>query len=316
MPTRVILICSIVAAARLCFAQTTDQQIVDRFFPQRVLDDYTRNWPGETPDRQTAFVAADLDGAGQQNYLVAAYSAGNSDTLAAVRVLRKQGDSAVVVAEPDFPWQGREPEISSIDVDHSGRPQFLVAFAWGIHVGMAQTVLRWNGTGMEMVGPVRTESDGPVPGLTDGDFVDLDGDGVLEAVNPPGTSYERELLVSGKPYTVYKLSGGLYTQSDVIFDFFYGFFESDDIEFAVADPSQPHILTIVNGDGRAQGPVASAEIRLNGVLVAGPNRINQKMRTLRIPVRARAKSTLRVTVTRKGDSILYVGIGPENRPNR
>jgi hypothetical protein len=59
-------------------------------------------------------------------------------------------------------------------------------------------------------------------------------------------------------------------------------------------------MTVSNGDGRDRTAVSSAEIRLNGVLIAGPDRINQQTRTLRLPVTVLANNTLSVTVT--GDS--------------
>jgi hypothetical protein len=73
-------------------------------------------------------------------------------------------------------------------------------------------------------------------------------------------------------------------------------------------------MTLANGDGRAEMAVTGAEIRLNGVLIAGPDRINQQMRTLQIPVTVSAHNTLSVTVSGGASSALYVGIGPRHPP--
>jgi hypothetical protein len=81
----VLLIVPLAAQAQ----QLTDQQIVDQFFPQWLSDDSVQdfNGGGPAPTRFSAFVAADLDGTGNANYLAAAYSNG---TAGAVVIIQKQ----------------------------------------------------------------------------------------------------------------------------------------------------------------------------------------------------------------------------------
>ena len=301
-------------------AQTTDP--IDRWFPQEVLDDFQSDNPGDTPIRQTAFVAADLNGTGANEFLAVVYAVQGLDTMALVRVLHT-GKGSAVTALPDCDGcslVGGSPAISEIDVDGSGRPEFLVETTSGVHGHATEQVFRWNGTALESVGPFDVASDGkrdPVVG--DGEFVDLDGDGQLEMINPPDISNAiRAAGEEAHAYTVYKLAGGVYARSELIFDFFQSYnltmnkFPEDD--FAAADPGQAHIMTLANGDGRARTGVTGAEIRLNGVLIAGPDRINQQMRTLRIPVTVSAHNTLSVTVSGGASSSLYVGIGPQHPP--
>jgi hypothetical protein len=305
-------------------AQTKDQDPdpVNRFFPQEVLDDYQSNNPGDTPIRQTAFVAADLNGTGANEFLVVVYAVQGIDTMALVRVLHI-GNGSTVTALPDCDdcfLVGGSPDISQIDVDHSGRPEFLVETAAGVHENPIQQVFRWNGTALESVGPFYVSSDGtrqPIAG--ENRFVDLDGDGQLELINPPDVN--GDILAAGEEahaYTVYKLAGGVYARSDLIFDVFQDYDltmnKYPEEDFAAADPGQAHIMTLANGDGRAQMAVTGAEIRLNGFLIAGPDRINQQMRTLQIPVTVSAHNTLSVTVSGDAFSTLYVGIGPQHLP--
>ncbi|MGD0015509.1 MAG: hypothetical protein ABSD56_13980 [Bryobacteraceae bacterium] len=85
--------------AHPCLCEGTDDQaLVDQFFPQRLVDDFAAMWPDETPSKQSAFVAADLNGSGLPEFLIALYS---TNVSAAVRVLKKQGGSAVLVNEPN-----------------------------------------------------------------------------------------------------------------------------------------------------------------------------------------------------------------------
>jgi hypothetical protein len=299
--------------AHPCLCQGTDDQaLVDQFFPQRLVDDFKEMWPDETPSRQSAFLAADLNGSGIPEFLIAVYS---TNVSAAVRVLKKQGGSAVLVDEPKCNLHGLDPSISTIDLDHSGSPQFLVQLGAGQHGEQSQLVFKWNGTALKPFGPFVTEDDGTIfPVLFGGEFLDLDGDGILEAVSPLRTS--PAALRAGEPQThiVYKLVGGAYSESDLIFDFFFGFVGSEEFTFAVADPKFPHIMTIANGDGRGYPPVTAAEIRLNGVVVAGPDRINQQTKTLRIPVNVAAQNTLSVSMSGVSGAVLNVGIGPERAP--
>ena len=171
-------------------AQTTDRDPdpVNRFFPQEVLDDFQSNNPGDTPTRQTAFVAADLNGTGTAEFLVVVYAVQGLDNMALVRVLHI-GNGSAVTALPDCDdcsLVGGSPAISQIDVDGSGRPEFLVETTSGVYGHPTQQVFRWNGTALESIGPFYVSSDGtrqPIAG--ENRFVDLDGDGQLEAINPP-----------------------------------------------------------------------------------------------------------------------------------
>jgi hypothetical protein len=303
-------------------AQTADPDPINRWFPQEVLDDFQSNNPGDTPTRQTAFVAADLNGTGTAEFLVVVYAVEGLDTKALVRVLHI-GDGSTVTVLPDCDdcsLAGGSPEISQIDVDGSGRPEFLVATSSSVHGSPTQQVFRWNGTALELVGPSEVSSDGTrYPVLGENEFVDLDGDGMLEAINPPDVGSDiRAAGEEAHAFTVHKLAGGVYAKSDLIFDFFQAYdltmnkYPED--HFAAADPGQAHIMTLANGDGRARRAVTGAEIRLNGFLIAGPDRINQQMRTLQIPVTVSAHNTLSVTVSGDASSSLYVGIGPQHLP--
>ena len=306
------ILCTLFALiAQRAPGQTTDQQIVDRFFPQEILSQAQADDPDITPTKETAFVAADLNGTGNAEFLVAVYAAGEKSGTALARVLHKEKGSAVLVGGncPDCSLFGEGPDIRPIDIDRSGRPTFLVETTSSLDGRPEEAIFRWNRTGLELMGPFGDARDCA--------FVDLDGDGTLEVTCPPNVSNSvRAQAQVASAYIVYKLSGGAYIKSDTILYVFQGYRVArnghQDIEFAVADPGQPHVMMLSNGDGRDETPISGAEIRLNGALIAGPDRINAKLRTLRLPVTVAAHNTLSVKVTGDARSSIYVGIGPQH----
>jgi hypothetical protein len=105
-----------------CMAQSAaDDALVQKFFPQRLLDEFAALYPGETPDKEVMYMPVDLNGADASNYILAVYSVGRLGGPAAVRVLRKEGDSAVVASEPAVKLYGANQSITPIDLDHSAR---------------------------------------------------------------------------------------------------------------------------------------------------------------------------------------------------
>ena len=86
--------------------------------------------------------------------------------------------------------------------------------------------------------------------------------------------------------------------------------------FSASAPGSPYILTIANGPrdetpaGRDRPPVQSAEIRLNGELVPGTEKISQTVRYLKIPVTVQAQNTVDVKVAGPQGAMLNIGIGP------
>src|SRR6202008_1190202 len=117
-----------VAFATLALAQDRDDTaLVNRFFPQRLIDDSINNFRagGPSPFRACDFVVADLDGKGVNQYLVAAYTNGFS---AVVRVIRKS--TATVVDEPPFVLMlGIFPRVRLIDLEGNGRADVVVTLS-------------------------------------------------------------------------------------------------------------------------------------------------------------------------------------------
>ena len=155
--------------------------------------------------------------------------------------------------------------------------------------------------------------------LNDAYFLDLDRDGILEIVNPPEfESYrpdDEEKPEQPKKYAVYKIAGeDGYKPSGLVFEFFREFLAGpaklQGDGFVASQPGAPYVMTIVTGDGRNVLPVTSAEVRLNGELVAGPEKINQNNRLLKVPVIVRAENVVEVTFSGPEGSALFIGVAP------
>lgn len=129
-----------------------DQALVKQFWPSPLLLD--RQGARRTPDEdELSFLTADLNGTGEQEFIIAAYGDGDVNREALL-VLRKTRGSAVVVDEVGYAtnsahpnrvdFGGSSPELSLIDVDGGGRPAVL------LHMGTVRGIggtllLKWDG---------------------------------------------------------------------------------------------------------------------------------------------------------------------------
>ena len=73
-----------------------------------------------------------------------------------------------------------------------------------------------------------------------------------------------------------------------------------------------YTLRIVSGDRSGKNRVSSAEIRLNGSLVAGPNRFNQQVREIVVPVSLLPDNTISAQLQGAPRGQLTVTIEPQN----
>jgi hypothetical protein len=283
-----------------------NRAIVEQFFPQKLLNDDAAFVAkhGRPSTKGFGFLAADLNGTGRKEFLIAVYKWLGG---AAVRVLKKDGDSAVVVDEPKLcPFSGKDPKVSLIDLDPSERPAILVQTTDDRNVP-GPWIFKWDGTSLRSFGAADPIDGLPCSDLADPVFVDLDGDGILEIVN--GAEPENPDVVGPTKSRVFKLVNGAYVQSGIFEYFFFGVTGPD--TFEAGNPKVPYVVTVANGDGRKMPPVDAAEIRLNGELIAGPDKISRRSRYLRIPVTVKDQNTIDVRITSGTQgSGLFVGIGP------
>lgn len=82
--------------------------------------------------------------------------------------------------------------------------------------------------------------------------------------------------------------------------------------FAVAEPSRGFILKVFNGglDDTTYELVSSSVLRLNGVEILGPDKFNQNVTNLDVPVKLQAQNSLSVEVRGKPGGAMIIKIYP------
>jgi hypothetical protein len=290
------------------FALTSQEaeQIVEQFFPQQLIDESEADFQqgGLEPFRATAVELADLDGTGTANYIVAAYTNG---FRASIRVLRLQGSGAVLVAEPNLRLlTGVRPAVELVDVENDGRPEVVIHFS-SARASLFDWVFKWTGTDLGLIGPVWVDERGDVfTALTNSDFDDVDGDGMLEITT---RSAETQTV------KVYRFDGQKFglTKTLNFFETFYrhaGAPALTTTEFDVANPGGGFVLTIINGDRAGTNRVSSAVIKLNGVEVAGPKDFSQQVGKIVRQVSVLAQNVLEVELRGAPSGQIHITVEP------
>lgn len=169
------------------FAEQTDDDIVRSFFPQKLLDMSVNDFNngGPRPFQTYDFVVADLNNDGASHFIIAAYSNGFSGI---VRLLKKEGGVSLLIDEPDIPTMGGDfPGVELIDLNNDLVPEIIVSFASGS--GPTENwVFKWYDNKLNLISPTREGTFGVIHTvLSDAAFVDLDGDGIKEIINPLGS---------------------------------------------------------------------------------------------------------------------------------
>jgi hypothetical protein len=295
-----------------------DKALVERFVPQRIVDAETdeSGQSGRPLSERYGFVAVDLNGTGSPDFLVAVYVTTDAGS-GALRVLKKTDGSATVVQDFQLCRGGSEPRLSLLDLDHSAVPAILAEL--GGRAQLIDWVFKWNGNALAPFGPTESYHGAPCTVLQDADFIDLDGDGILEIVNEPEYLPNNEKSDAPRVYQVYKLVDGAYAPSGT-FEYISGFVSPGPTSkpprtegFTASAPGSAYVMTIANGardsepapTGGNWVPVWSAEIRLNGELVPGTEHLGPTTaRYLKIPVTVKAHNTVDVKV---GPSLSAIG---------
>jgi hypothetical protein len=296
--------------------QSGDDALVAQFFPRPLIDESVSdfNSGGPPPFQTSNYVAADLDGTGIAQYLVAAYTNGFS---AVARVIKKQGTTGSVVAEPPLPLMaGVYPFVDLVDLDGDGRPEVVITLTSAAGFD-ADWIFKWDGLNLNSIGPSEVGTDGNTSTiLGDADFVDLNGNGILDIINPPEPINLSD-APNTDPFTVFALSGGTYVSTGITFDYYETFARATGAPVAVtrtfssANPNTAYVMTIANGDGHGGNRVSSADVYLNGYQIVGPSAFNQQVSVLKIPISVAASNTLAVTLKSAPGSQLTIGIGPQ-----
>jgi hypothetical protein len=302
--------------------QQGDEVLVQQHFPQWLIDESTADVShgGPRPFRAFAYTAADLNGSGQSDFVVAAYSNGFSG---AVVVLSGHGAAAVEIANPQFPqMSGSAPAVKAIDMNHDGRQEIVVSLTSARGVS-ADWVLQWDGTTLCSIGPTALDTNGNEDTvLNDADFIDFDGDGTLDIVN--SMEFDAVDATAVDTFQVFKLLNGRF-EAERTLNFFETFARIPpaterpssmrpvkiERSFTIADASAGHLMTVVYEGEPGRQEIRSAEITLNGIVVAAPNIFAQHERVVTMPVALRPTNTLSIDIRGPRGSRMSIGIGPE-----
>jgi len=263
----------------------TTEEIVEQFFPQSLVDDSEKRVKrgGPSPFKTSTFRVADLDGIGTENYIVAAYTNGFS---AAIRVLKLDNGNAMLVTEPNLRLLGGiYPALELVDIENDGRPEVVAFFSSNRGI-TTDWVFKWTGTELSLIGPASIDKHGDVfTVLVQSDFIDVEGDGVLEIITPPTHRPFPPALrdtIKIDTYKIYSFDGQTYQLTKTLnyFGIFSRRTETPVVStrgFDVQDLGDDFVLTIINGMPDGKDRVSSAVIRLNGVVIVGPNDLNQEV---------------------------------------
>lgn len=282
----------------------TDEDIVRQFYPERLTEESNQDFydGGPAPFEAYDFAVADLDGTGSDDMIIATYTNGFT---AAIRALRMQGGGASLVDEPDLPLLGGVfPDVELLDLDGDGAPEIVVSLSSARGPG-ADWVFKWSGRGLRLIGPSTVDEDGDVSTvLGDADFVDINGDGLLEIINPPEED-------PADPFDVFDLDGNRLKPVNFVGTYVRG--AGKPTESAEIFPSSrgDYLLKIINGDAKGGHRVSSAVIRLNGQVVVGPSELNQNVPEISVRVSLRESNTLGVELRSAPDSQITLSIGAQ-----
>lgn len=304
------------------FAHSTVAQdyssIVQSFYPQQLLDEATNDNAQGGPPLLKVFdyATADLNGMGQNNFIIAAYGNGFSGV---VRLLQLTPNGAILVDQPNVPlMNGIYPAVTMSDLDGDGIPEAIVAFS-SAKGASADWIFKWTPPTLSLIGPVSYDPDGNATTLLrDADFIDLNGDGHLVAVSAPQTSPPApgDVATSANMPTLYGITGssaGLVEQLA-----FYGSFVRATGQptpvtstFAETQTNVPYLMTILNGGVPGATRVSSAVITLNGTMVAGPSQFSQQVSKITIPVTLLSQNMLSVELMSAPSSQIIILIAPQ-----
>jgi hypothetical protein len=262
---------------------------VRQFYPQRLVDDFHTYAPDQALTELYSFCRADLNGTGQADFLVAAYSNGR---MGAVRVFKTQSSTMLVDDVLDLPFVGASATIRALDLDGDKKQEIIVSFR--LHRETDDWILKWNGTRLISFGATRTDKRGVVHTLlANAEIIDIDGDGIYEIFVPQ----EDENRVPFE--TMYSIKNGVLTPTPntvVIHDRFERHEGDPDdypVTFSVADTNSPYTFILTNGDASGH-QVTSGEIKLNGAVIVNESQFKQKTKTLKISVRLAATNMLQI----------------------
>jgi hypothetical protein len=290
------------------------QSIVDRFYPQSLIDAATTSGRENQFHRNSCFAVYDSFPDLSAKTIIAGYT---NDVSAAIEVMQAAPNHAfsVVFIPSGLLLTGVECSVQLVDVDGDRVNEVQVSFT-SLRGNTMDWIFRWSGSQLVNIGPVSEERQSRlVTSVMNGEFIDLYHDGTMQLLS----TGEYPPPLDGSPVTspdlVYKLGGGVFVLDKpviVAFDFLRRATKAPqtlDLPFSkVAGASGPYTLTIVNGDKDGNNRLSSATLSLNGKTIISPNEFNQRVEFLSVSVELESQNLLRVELASAPGAKLLITI--------
>lgn len=287
--------------------QLTDDQLAARFMPSR-FDKFVVDNPGVDDDRSWTVARVDLDNTGQARYAGIAYGNGHIALLRVIRLAPQPtlvGEAAAATA-CDF-----QPSLTAIDLDGDQRPELVMQCTVGNSGNKFASIFHWTGTTLSVLNPANPRRENAWSPILDPDFADLEGNGVLDVLEPA----EDRAANGASPslsFNVYRLRNGTLTKT-ALHAAYLGLFtrgsgqpETVTEQFTTA-PGQ-YQLVIANGE-HGQNMVDSGVVVLNGKTVVTPDSFEQPVRVIKLPISVSdSQNTIAVQLRSKPGSLLRVAL--------
>jgi hypothetical protein len=292
-----------------CAASDPQRDVVSSYYPDDLATGRNLT-PGLKPGlQQSDYVATEFaklaeTGTGPA-YLVAAYSNG---WRGAIRVLHFDGTNWSVAAERSIRLAVILPSVELRDLDDDGVPEVAVTYKVSPGRSEATWLFRWSGSTLVSLWDPSPANVSPttLPAPQVDDYVDLDGDGQIEVVtreveHDGSESDDPDLVRDKAVYTANRLVDGTYQpwKKLLAYESFVARGANDvrvqKKTFDVRDTAAQYLVRLVRSGFSKSWSIRSAEVRLNGAVIADASAFAQGSSVVMLPVGLQSHNVLTVT---------------------
>jgi hypothetical protein len=306
-----VLITWFIASAH---AQTaTNDQIASQFMPPMFAAFAADNPYLAHRDTTWRVLPVDLDHTGKLDYLAIGYGNGHIGFL---RVVRKVGTPVLAADSSSEVECDSGPNVKAIDLDGDGKPELSIDCRIGHAGNRFFSLFRWSKDGLTTLNPLEESDSSEWRPIQDANFVDTDGDGIMEVLEPSApTSVDENGFVS-QQWDTYRLVDGKLTKFVNGAISHYEIFlrhkgaPVTTVDKFAATPGA-YTLTILNGQ-RGQNLVSSGVVTLNGVSMAQPSSFSKAAVCVNTNVTLTDRNTLSVELRSAPESFIEVLLTPKH----
>jgi hypothetical protein len=281
-------------------ALASDDSVAEMFFPESLIQS------GAAAGSNSRLWSSARVTYGSAPYLAVAYSNGISGVT---RLLRITADGASLVSEHSD-LDGSAPRVEILDIDNDNIPEVVASYRTGRRGERTSYLYRWDGSTLSSL----SSEGGRDAGFVNASLLDLDGDGILEVLEPRSTAGDDAVsgsVTSG--FDTYKLvSGVLRVQTDSAVVYVGMFQRATGAPKTITEEFDatpgPYVVRVINGDQAGKMTVDSAEIRINDVVVLSPPQFKPSKRVVVMPVTLSSQNSLSVELRSAPKSMLTVTV--------